>query len=249
MVAGMRRPTRSVAVPLIVAATCLCLVLADWFVGRMLSQRISETVACRLGVEDAQVELAGWPRSMPLVTQRFPRVAVVADGVPVGRMSARVELELSQVRRDQGRLSAGTASAVVAVPLTQLVDDLELGGRRVSVRGEDGRLVATVGPELFPVSMRFQVEERSGRLTLEPDGVILAGRTMTGSMADRVGDRILHRVGGGSGVGALLTEGLPLPVPASTDITEVSVGATEVEIAVQLDPDRPADLVGARSEC
>lgn len=243
-----RRPPRGPLVLIVVVALALTLVAADWLVGRQMSSRVADAIECRLGVTDADVEIGGWPRALPLLTHRVPEVRVRAEGVQLGEVPAEVELTLSDVRRDASRLSATSATAVVDVPLEQLTERLADQGRQIEVTGDGDHVVATVGPELFPVSVLLRPELEGDRLLLHPDGIVVGGRQLDGAVADRLTDRLLERVGTGP-VGQALTEGLPLPVPDSAEVTEVSVHGDDVRLALRLDAGDPGALLDRPARC
>lgn len=231
-----------------VALLLVLLVAADWLVGRQVADRVTGAVECRLGAARAEVEISGWPRALPLVTHRIPLVQVRAEGVDLGGMATDVDLRLVDVRRVDGDLAADEASAVVTLPLADLAEDLGPAGRVVDVRGDGGRLVATVGPQFFPVSVLFRVELRSGRLVLAPDGVELGGRRLTGSVAERLVDRLLARQGDG-GLAAAVGEGLPLPVPQSVELTDVEVVDQTIRLSARLNPADPTGLAREPGRC
>ncbi|WP_183097526.1 LmeA family phospholipid-binding protein [Nocardioides pelophilus] len=231
-----------------IALLLVLLLLADWLIGRHVADRVAGAVECRLGAAHADVEVGGWPHALSLVTRRIPSVRVRAEEVELSGVAADVDLRLADVRRDDGDLVADEATAVVSLPVTDLVERLGSGGRQVDVRGDGGRLVATVGPQIFAVSVLFQVELRSGRLVLAPDGVELGGRTLTGTVAERLVDRLLARQGD-SVLATALGEGLPLPVPPSVELTDVDVVDQNIRLSARLDPADPTGLARQPNRC
>lgn len=239
----MRAPARPLVVLLSASVLLAGLGVADWVVGRQIADRTAETLDCRLGVSDADVEVAGWPRALPLLTHRLPEVTVRAEDVPVRDLTADVDLHLEDVRRSSGHVTADEASAVVSLPVADLADGLRIPGRSVELQGSGDHLVATVGTDVFPVSMVFAVGLQAGRLTLRPDGVVVGGRTLSGVIADQLAQRVLARLGG-HGIAQALDRGIPLPLPSSVDVVGVAVDGPDLELSLSLDPEDPAGLLG-----
>lgn len=231
------RPRRLTFVLLVVAGVVLTgMAVADHVVGRRISDRIAESVGCRLDTDEVGVDLDGWPHTRAALTREISGVDIHASGVLVEQLPDTpldVDLALADVRRaDGGGLATSGGSAHVDVPLTALGESVG-SDLPVELDGADGLVVATVRRGLVPVTVTFTPEVAEERLRLRPVGISVAGRELSGGMADRLLQRTLTRGGGGT-FGEALGDGVPVPLPPSVTLDDVAVRGDDLSFALDI---------------
>jgi hypothetical protein len=249
------RPRRLTLVLITVAGVVLAgLAVADHVVGRRISDRIAESVGCRLDTEKVDVDLGGWPNARAALSREISAVDVHASGVVVDQLPAtplEVDLALADVRRGgEGGLATSGGSAHVDVPLTALGETVG-SDLPVELEGADGMVVATIKASLMPVTVTFDPEVAEQRLRLEPVGISVAGRELSGGMADRLLERAVTRGGGGGGaLPEALGEGVPVPLPPAVTLDDVTVRGDDLSFVLEIPGgDDVGSLKGTKRGC
>ncbi|CAI9412589.1 hypothetical protein HIDPHFAB_01810 [Nocardioides sp. T2.26MG-1] len=214
---------------MVAGALCLLLVVGDVVAGSWVERRVGERLGCRLGASDgADVDVSGWPASLSLLTGTVPSVRVTA---PDAHLSPQLEgdlaVDLHDVRRTGDGMSTGGGRAEVTVPWSQVEQRLDRPG--IGLSGADGDVVATVETGLVPLAVVARPRVTDGRLTLDPTGVRVGDRELSGGLADR----LVARMGGGA---ALLGDGLVVPAPAGLSLTAATGTADGLELTLDLAP-------------
>lgn len=227
-------------------ALVVALFLADVVVGRQLSGRVADAAACRLAIEDADVDVEGWPRSRALITHDIPGITVRADEVEVAGIATSVDLEFSDVTMQGDALHVSGGSGWVAVPMDALMDDLGEMGRGAQISEKDGQLQVSVGGGQYSILLAPDVIE--GRLQLTPTGLSIGDRVMKGALAESLVERALSKTTG-ERAGALLGDGLELPFPSRIHLDGVTVHDDALRLGLTIDEGDPSGLLGRPGTC
>lgn len=171
-------------------------VVADRWVARTAAQRLSDRLACAVGLDrPPKVDLGGFPVLPGVLTGELDRVSVRAADVKRGDVrAAEVDAELSQVR-----LPGGQPARVGALDLSIRVGFDALPGtageRPVHYRGVGGLLaVETTAPmagQQLPVTVLARPAIDAGRLTVTPTEIEVLG------MRRPAGAKLVERLTGG----------------------------------------------------
>lgn len=196
---------------------CLVLVVGDVVVGSWIEGRVAERIGCRFAVADgaeAEVDVAGWPASLPLLTGTVPDVRVSAeDARLVDGLDGDLEVELHDVDRTDDGMSTGGGDAVLTVAWADVAARFDRPG--VTLSGSDGAVVAQLDTGLLPVAVVARPEVGEGRLRLDPVAVRVGDQELSGAFADRMISRLGGRLD-------LLSDGWELPSRAGLSLDGVA---------------------------
>lgn len=224
-----------------------CLIGADSVVGHYVQAGLSDRVACRLGVTNADVQVDGWPRTKALVTGEIPRARIDATGVEFAGVEADVDLVLQDIERTEHGLSSSGGTASVLIGYSQLLSRVGKSGAGLTLTGGDDEVVATMGRGLSPVALVLRPTLVGTTLSFVPSALRIGSREVRGPLATELASRLSSRVKS-SKAARFLEEGVSLELPPS--LAPVGVTATDAGLALELTvAEGRVDALGRHGRC